>query len=238
MNFTRNSFLLIQQPMEIFNQFFQDVFRRKIQTEVQGVQVYTMGHTDHLLYLIFHAFKHFLHSGFGIRQVCDIVLYANTYGSEIDWEYLYRSCAQVHAENFAAALFDIGEKTLNFDRKKACYPELWQRENANGDALLEDLLDGGVFGDSNMSRKHSSNITLQAVSEDKKGKESQCVAASLGFSGQEVHGTDVSICKEISVSSACGMDFQNRKVCERDAGSPKETMFGRALRSEVRGWNC
>ena len=36
--------------------------------------------------------------------------------------------------------------------------------------LLEDLLAGGVFGDSSMSRKHSSNITLQAVTEDKKGK--------------------------------------------------------------------
>ena len=36
--------------------------------------------------------------------------------------------------------------------------------------MLEDLIDGGVFGDSSMSRKHSSNITLQAVSEDKKGK--------------------------------------------------------------------
>ena len=153
-----------------FNQFFEDVFRRKIQTEIQGVPIYTMGHTDHMLYLIFHAFKHFLHSGFGIRQVCDIVLYANTYGAEIDWEYLYRSCAQVHAENFAAALFDIGEKKLNFDRVQAHYPEVWQSEEADGDALLEDLLEGGVFGDSNMSRKHSSNITLQAVSEDKKGK--------------------------------------------------------------------
>ena len=109
------------------------------------------------------------------------MLYANTYGSEIDWEYLYRSCAQVHAENFAAALFDIGEKTLNFDRKKACYPELWQRENANGDALLEDLLDGGVFGDSNMSRKHSSNITLQAVSEDKKGKKANASLLHSAF---------------------------------------------------------
>lgn len=88
-----------------FNHFFQDVFQRKIQTEVQGIPVYTMGYTDHLLYLIFHAFKHFLHSGFGIRQVCDIVLYANTYGDKIDWESVYQSCAEVHAENFAAALF-------------------------------------------------------------------------------------------------------------------------------------
>lgn len=164
-----------------FNRFFQDVFQRKIQEEVQGIPVYTMGYTDHLLYLIFHAFKHFLHSGFGIRQVCDIVLYANTYGDRIDWESIYQSCAEVHAENFAAALFDIGEKKLNFDREKAHYPEVWQREKANGDALLEDLLDGGVFGDSNMSRKHSSNITLQAVSEDKKGKRANASLLQSAF---------------------------------------------------------
>ena len=99
------------------NEMFRNVFQRKIQTEIQGIPVYTMGHTDHLLYLILHAFKHFLHSGFGIRQVCDIVIYANTYGSEIDWEYLYQACQKIRGENFTAALFHIGEKYLNFDKE-------------------------------------------------------------------------------------------------------------------------
>lgn len=153
-----------------FNEMFRDVFQRKIQTEIQGVPVYTMSHTDHLLYLILHAFKHFLHSGFGIRQVCDIVLYANTYGAEIDWEYLYRACQKTNGENFTAALFHIGEKYLNFDKERACYPALWQQEEADGEDLLDDLLQGGVFGDSSLSRKHSSNMTLAAVTDEKKGK--------------------------------------------------------------------
>lgn len=59
---------------------------------------------------------------------------------------------------------------MNFDPEKACYPASWSSLEADGGDLLEDLLDGGVFGDSSLSRKHSSNITLQAVSEDKKGK--------------------------------------------------------------------
>ena len=147
------------------NRLFDDVFDRKIQAEINGVKVYTMCHTDHLLYLILHAFKHFLHSGFGIRQVCDIVIYAEAYGAEIDWDYLLEKCRV-----FAASLFDIGKKELNFDPEKACYPQNWAEIEADGGDMLEDLIDGGVFGDSSMSRKHSSNITLQAVSEDKKGK--------------------------------------------------------------------
>ncbi len=167
------------------NEMFRDVFQRKIQTEIQGIPVYTMGHTDHLLYLILHAFKHFLHSGFGIRQVCDIVIYANTYGSEIDWEYLYQACQKIRGENFTAALFHIGEKYLNFDKEQAHYPAVWQEEEADGEALLDDLLQGGVFGDSSLSRKHSSNMTLAAVTDEKKGKKAKASLASSLFPDKE-----------------------------------------------------
>ena len=152
------------------NRLFDGVFERKIQDTIHGVPVYTMCHTDHLLYLILHAFKHFLHSGFGIRQVCDIVIYAEAFGKEIDWDDLMEKCKGIHADVFAASLFDIGKKELTFDPVKACYPESWSSVEVDGSDLLEDLLEGGVFGDSSMSRKHSSNITLQAVTDDKKGK--------------------------------------------------------------------
>ena len=168
-----------------FNGLFADAFERKIQIEINGVQVYTMCHTEHLLYLIVHAFKHFLHSGFGIRQVCDIAIYANTYGSEIDWDELQEKCRSIHAEVFAAALFDIGEKKLVFDKKKACYPESWEQIGADGDDLLADLIAGGVFGDSSMSRKHSSNMTLQAVAEEKQGNKARASLRQSIFPGRE-----------------------------------------------------
>ena len=57
-----------------------------------------------------------------------------------------------------------------FDQGKARYPESWQSIETDSGDMLADLIDGGVFGDSSMSRKHSSNITLQAVGEDRKGK--------------------------------------------------------------------
>jgi len=168
-----------------FNSLFADAFERKIQIEINGVQVYTMCHTEHLLYLIVHAFKHFLHSGFGIRQVCDIAIYANKYGCEIDWDELQEKCRSIHAEVFAAALFDIGEKKLVFDKKRACYPESWEQIGADGDDLLADLIAGGVFGDSSMSRKHSSNMTLQAVAEEKQGNKAKASLRQSIFPGRE-----------------------------------------------------
>ena len=152
------------------NASFKNVFERKICVKIHGCRIYTMCYTDHLLYLILHAFKHFLHSGFGIRQVCDIAIFAQSYGPEIDWQYLLEKCEEIHADVFAASLFDIAEKYLGLDPLKACRMEKWRQIRVDGEDLLEDLLDGGVFGDSSMSRKHSSNITLQAVAERRKGK--------------------------------------------------------------------
>ena len=152
------------------NRFFKNVHDRAIKLSIDGKQVVTMGYTDHLFYLICHAFKHFLHSGFGIRQVCDIVLFANAYGKEIDWIRILQQCREIHADLFTAALFQIGQKYLTFDPSRAGYPQEWQEIQVDEQLMLDDLLDAGIYGDGTMSRKHSSNITLNAVSAQKQGK--------------------------------------------------------------------
>ena len=162
------------------NRFFEGVFDRAVSVELRGSRVYTLCPTDHLFYLLCHAFKHFLHSGFGIRQVCDIVLYANRYGAEVDWKQLLESCRAIRAEKFAAALFRIGSRYLVFDPDAACYPQAWRKLRVDELPMLEDLLSGGLYGDASMSRKHSSSITLDAVAAQKQGRRSKhAVVASV-----------------------------------------------------------
>ena len=152
------------------NCFFSGVTERLTEISVQGGSVYTMNDTDHLFYLLCHSFKHFLHSGFGIRQVCDIVLFANSRGPMLDWQEILRKCREIHADLFAAAVFQIGRKYLTFDYSKACYPEEWQKIQIDEGPMLEDLLESGIYGNSSLSRMHSSNITLNAVAAGKKGR--------------------------------------------------------------------
>ena len=163
------------------NRFFEGVFDRAIVEDIQGVPVYTMGYTDHLFYLICHAFKHFLHSGFGIRQVCDIIMFANRYGRQIDWVQMLNACKEINADKFAAALFQIGSKYLVFDPEQAAYPAIWRRIKVDEMPMLDDLLSSGIYGDSNMSRKHSSNITLDAVAAQKQGRKAKGIMLSSVF---------------------------------------------------------
>lgn len=154
-----------------FNRFFDKAHERAIQEMVQDVPIYTLKYTDHLFYLICHALKHFMGSGFGVRQVCDITLFANQYGKEIDWELLRKQCEEISAERFVATLFRIGEKHLTFQPEQACYPERFAELAIDEEDLLKDMLTGGVLGNVSLNRIHSSNITLQAMSEHRKGKE-------------------------------------------------------------------
>lgn len=153
-----------------WNRYFADIFEHKICETIDGHEVYILDYTEHLFYLICHAFKHFLHSGFGIRQVCDIVMFANAYGSKIDWQKVLGLCREIHADKFSAAIFKIGQNYLTFNQEKANYPVEWRSIGVDERAMLEDLLSGGVYGASSMSRKHSSNMTLNAVVANKKGE--------------------------------------------------------------------
>ena len=151
------------------NRFFERVHERAVTMDIQDHRVYTMDPTDHLFYLLCHALKHFLHSGFGIRQVCDISLFANAYGDRVDWLEILENCKAIRAEKFAAAVFRIGSNHLVFDPEKAAYPSVWAEIEVDELPMLTDLLSGGLYGDSSMSRKHSSSITLDAVAAQKTG---------------------------------------------------------------------
>lgn len=168
-----------------FNRFFVDAHERAVQETIQGVPIYTLNYTDHLLYLICHAMKHFFGCGVGIRQVCDITLFANYYGKEIDWERLLRQCKEISAEKFVATIFRIGEKYLTFNPQQACYPDAFRKLAIDETKLLGDMLEGGVIGDVNLTRIHSSTITLNAMSASKKGKASKGLVLKSIFPSAE-----------------------------------------------------
>ena len=165
------------------NRFFEGVFDRAVEVAVPGGSVLTLAPTDHMFYLICHAFKHFLHSGFGIRQVCDIVLFGHRYGGEVDWQQVFANCEAIRGVKFAAAVFCIGENHLGIEAP-ACFRGLGVEEGP----MLEDLLRGGLYGDASLSRKHSSNITLDAVAARKQGKRGRGAMASLFPPGEKMAG--------------------------------------------------
>ena len=151
------------------NRFFADIHARAV--EVDGLL--SMPPHEHLLYLILHAYKHFVRSGIGLRQFCDIGLWARKYHAEIDWAQLHDQCQSVHAATFAATVFAIARQWLGIEFP---LPALWETE-ISAEPLLHDTLCGGVYGSNDLTRLHSSTVTLNAVKSSRKGKRGSVLSA-------------------------------------------------------------
>ena len=127
---------------------------------------------EHLLYLILHAYKHFVRSGIGLRQFCDIGLWAREYHTEIDWQRLREQCESVHAATFAAAAFRIARDYLGIEFD---LPAPWS-DAVDAEPLLHDSLCGGVYGSNDLTRLHSSTVTLNAVKASRTGEKSSVLS--------------------------------------------------------------
>ena len=161
------------------NCLFEDVHERTVRQTIYGVPIRTMGYTDHILYQLCHAYKHFLNCGIGIRLVRDIVLFSMTYVDQIDWTLVAAKCREIHTYEFISALYRIGEEHLFPEEFPLGLAEMWQTGSADEAGLLEDIVAGGVYGTSTEDRLHSSNLTLGAVENARAGSRAPVLLNAL-----------------------------------------------------------
>ena len=162
----RHLFDSAEDSHDELNHFFADL------NPVETDGLLAMPPHEHLLYLLLHAYKHFVRSGIGLRQFCDIGLWARAYHAEIDWRRLHDQCVSVHAATFAAAAFRIARDYLGIDFD---LPMPWDA-SIDVEPLLHDTLCGGVYGSNDLTRLHSSTVTLNAVKASRTGEKSSVLS--------------------------------------------------------------
>lgn len=147
---------------EKMNALFEKSFERAVFTTAENQSIKTLCPTDHLIFLILHSFKHFIYCGFGIRQIADFAVFARHYRDEIDSDRVVSALKKVSALGFFDALlkickeyFEIGKDELGF----AAY----EPKDCNTENLINDVMSGGIYGNSDIVRVHSSTITLSAA---------------------------------------------------------------------------
>lgn len=165
------------------NRFLEGALSRRVRVGVYGQTLETLHPTDHLLFLLCHAYKHILHGGVGIRQICDLCLFARRYEAEIDWSRVRRAAEELRIETLSAAFFRIGERHLGIPGPMA-FADLKPDEKP----LLHDCLTGGLYGADDPDRLHSSNLTLEAVSAQRQGRRSKGAMRALFLPAESLAG--------------------------------------------------
>lgn len=172
------------------NKLFEDVFEKSIKINIDKIDILTLSHEQHLIYIVFHNMKHFLTGGFGIRQVADFSKYIETYGEYINWEKFWSDLKDLNYDTFALNLIEISLKYLGFNNDRITYPDNItsfdelknsQKYYINSESLINDILDAGVFGASTMDRKHTALMTLDAVEDKKKSNRLKAVFPNVNY---------------------------------------------------------
>ncbi len=126
----------------------------------------SLGYTDCLVYLVYHAFKHFIGSGFGIRQLADINLFIKKFREEIDFAQVCDMLSEMGIMSFFENVLVACKKIFLLDDVLISLDE--SAEYICTDGFIEDLLSAGVFGKSSEDRLHSANLVLNAVNNKNK----------------------------------------------------------------------
>ncbi len=122
---------------------------QKMQTEAG--RFFTLGVTDHLLFLSIHMAKHFINSGISLRMMLDVGLYIQNHMLEIDWPRYWDT---LHNSSFCAFMrVVLGTMVAFFGFSKERFPPFSQPSQEDMGLFLQDLEEGGWLGKNDLRNR-------------------------------------------------------------------------------------
>ena len=175
-----NPFGVRNQVNRTMNQYFEEALSRCIFEDINGVSIKTYSHTDHLLFLILHAFKHFIYSGFGLRMALDIAMYLKEYYNDCDLQLIDQRLKEINADKLFYDIIYIANNYWGFS-----FPDV---ESVCPDELIDDMINSGTFGNEEEGSSFSAVFTTAAVKSAENGKHSNSKSGTffrMAFPGKE-----------------------------------------------------
>lgn len=136
--------------------FEKDVWNNIIPATVCGVQIYTLGLIDQMLHLILHMAFHILNEGFGLRQLCDFVLYTESVSDTINWKEFWIKSEKLGIAPFTSAIFEVSNQL--FGLKIPLIVNKYKHQQIVIQYLTSEIIRSGTFGNHAMKWRNSSNM--------------------------------------------------------------------------------
>ena len=141
------------------------IWKNTIKTKIINTEITTLSYEDFALHLCHHMVHHMIGMGFGLRQIADLVLFAEAYRDKIDWTSFRNKAKEQEIERFTLIIFALCRNLFNME-----IPELlFDRDiiySPNLELLIEDIIVGGVFGTSDKTKTIGNSISINMNQND------------------------------------------------------------------------
>lgn len=85
--------------------FLQAIWESKIEFKLNSITIYTLSWEHQILHMCIHMASHFLHGGFILRQLCDVVLLVDQ--KDLNWSYVVNKSKEYGIYKFMCAIFSV-----------------------------------------------------------------------------------------------------------------------------------
>ena len=153
--------------------FEDDIWDRTIEVKVKGAKVLSLGYEDLALHLCMHMAAHLAASGFGVRQIADLVLLVEKKGHLIDWTLFINKAEEFGFKKFIIIMFKICNILFSMDIPKEMAVYKIDDEEMF-ESLISTIFDGGVYGKKDMASNFANQVAFNY-----KGKDSNATIGAI-----------------------------------------------------------
>lgn len=174
-----HQYLSEKEAQKTFPTLTSNAFKRTLTEEIPGtgIKVLTLSTEDQLIHLLLHFAGHLMLEGIGLRGVCDIVLFLEAKGWNLDMGYVQDKALSCGLSHMGATLLRLCEKY--FSLKLPCIFSAGV-DDSSVDLLMEDILKAGVYGRKTMERDISGSL-LKYHTFGKDKKHINCLRYKIQF---------------------------------------------------------
>lgn len=141
------------------------IWEHAIDVNVGQASVLSLAYDDLALHLCMHMAAHLAATGFGVRQLCDLVLLVEKKGHEIDWNSFIMKSKIYGFEKFNLIMFLLCKELFNME-----VPQDINIKSVSNkkyvEALIDEIFESGVHGKKEMVNQFSTQVAFNFEGKD------------------------------------------------------------------------
>lgn len=135
------------------NSIEDNIWETCIPLNIGGSNALSLSLEDMTLHLITHMVNHIKDAGFGIRQLCDLVVLVEKQGHLIDWRLFNKKVKECNIIKFTSVIFNICNKLFDMEIPSEIHIENIDEENMN--IFIDEIFSNGVFGKRHAHKRYA-----------------------------------------------------------------------------------
>ncbi len=157
--YSHETFLPIEVHTSLINKdifknasdFEEDFWRNASPIKLFNATVLVPSTEDHLLYLCLHMAEHFLSFGFGLRQLCDLVIFIEAKSNSINWTTFWAKSKELGIKRFICILLVVCNQLFGMDIDQI--PDFQKPDvDSQLNFFINTIIEGGEFGQKTTER--------------------------------------------------------------------------------------